>query len=146
MVFDFGIFEKARCGERDRRSLDGLVANIVALAEKARREGLLALEEDAESSADRFLALGLRLVVDGVGLDGLDEVLVTSIYASGLRGKALLSRMMIYTGVRGIAAGYSPALLRMMLAAYIGLDAPPSEADEPAGAEAPLLAESEAQS
>lgn len=38
---------------------------LVELAQKARREGLLALEEDARNIDDPFLQKGLQLVVDG---------------------------------------------------------------------------------
>jgi hypothetical protein len=144
MVFELGLFERARCGERDRRSLAGLVAQLCSLSEKARSEGLLALEEDAQDGKlDRFLALGLRLVLDGVSSEALDEVLVTSIYASGGKGRELLARMIAYTGVRGIAAGHSPELLRVMLEAYLGFEtATRPRASEGAG-EA-LVAEPEA--
>lgn len=42
-----------------------LVQNMVALSEKARREGILALEEGLEDLDDEFMKTGLRLVVDG---------------------------------------------------------------------------------
>lgn len=38
---------------------------LVSFAEKARREGLLSLEEDAEALDDEFLKKGIQLVVDG---------------------------------------------------------------------------------
>ena len=42
-----------------------IVQNMVALSEKARREGILALEEGLEDLDDAFMKNGLRLVVDG---------------------------------------------------------------------------------
>jgi chemotaxis protein MotA len=42
-----------------------LVQNMVALAEKARREGILALEDGLDDLEDPFMKEGLRLVVDG---------------------------------------------------------------------------------
>ncbi|HZK19116.1 MAG TPA: motility protein A [Treponemataceae bacterium] len=42
-----------------------LIQNMVALAEKARREGILALEEGLEDMNEPFMQIGLRLVVDG---------------------------------------------------------------------------------
>ena len=42
-----------------------IVQNMVALSEKARREGILALEEGLEDLDDNFMKNGLRLVVDG---------------------------------------------------------------------------------
>ena len=42
-----------------------LVQNMVNLSEKARREGILALEEGLDDLDDHFLKEGLRLMVDG---------------------------------------------------------------------------------
>ena len=43
----------------------GIVIKLMAFSEKARREGLLALEEELEDLDDEFMKKGLRLVVDG---------------------------------------------------------------------------------
>ncbi|MCR4398816.1 MAG: MotA/TolQ/ExbB proton channel family protein, partial [Firmicutes bacterium] len=42
-----------------------IIELLVSFAEKARREGLLSLEEDAEALDDEFLKKGIQLVVDG---------------------------------------------------------------------------------
>lgn len=42
-----------------------LVQKMVAFSERARREGILALEEELEDLDDAFMKSGLRLVVDG---------------------------------------------------------------------------------
>ena len=43
----------------------GIVVKLMAFSEKARREGLLALEDELEDLDDEFMKKGLRLVVDG---------------------------------------------------------------------------------
>src|SRR5574344_13877 len=42
-----------------------IIQNMVALSEKARREGILALEDGLDDLEDPFMRSGLRLVVDG---------------------------------------------------------------------------------
>ena len=42
-----------------------IIQKLVAFSEKARREGLLALEDELEDLDDEFMKKGLRLVVDG---------------------------------------------------------------------------------
>ena len=42
-----------------------IVVNMQALSEKARREGILALEDGLDDLEDPFMKMGLRLVVDG---------------------------------------------------------------------------------
>ncbi|GHU27365.1 motility protein A [Spirochaetia bacterium] len=46
-------------------NVKGIVAKLLAFSDKARREGLLALEEELEDLDDDFLKKGMRLVVDG---------------------------------------------------------------------------------
>jgi len=43
----------------------GIIIKLLAFSDKARREGLLALEEELEDLDDEFLKKGMRLVVDG---------------------------------------------------------------------------------
>ncbi len=42
-----------------------IIANLVTFAEKARREGLLALENEAAELDDEFMRKGIQLVIDG---------------------------------------------------------------------------------
>lgn len=60
---------------------DGLdvIARLVRFAEKARREGLLALEDEADQLADPFLKKGLQLVVDGSDPELVRDILQTEI-------------------------------------------------------------------
>ncbi len=46
-------------------NLSELIVTIVSFSEKARREGLLALEDDLEELDDPYMKKGLQLVVDG---------------------------------------------------------------------------------
>lgn len=45
--------------------IEGIIATLVKFSEKARREGLLALEDDLEEIDDEFMKKGIQLVVDG---------------------------------------------------------------------------------
>lgn len=52
-----------------------LIGRIVQLAEKARREGLLSLEEEISAINDPFLAKGMQLVIDGTDPELVRQVL-----------------------------------------------------------------------
>jgi chemotaxis protein MotA len=54
---------------------DELVETMVKLAEKARREGLLALEDAMKDVSDPFLKRGLQLAIDGTDSEELREIL-----------------------------------------------------------------------
>lgn len=55
------------------------IGQMVGLAEKARREGLLALEQDLAEMDDPFVKKGLQLVVDGADSDLIRGVLESEI-------------------------------------------------------------------
>lgn len=57
----------------------GLVQTLVSFAEKARREGLLALEEDAGQLEDVFISKSIQLVVDGTDPELVKAILDTEI-------------------------------------------------------------------
>ena len=54
-----------------------IIAQLVAFSEKARREGLLSLEEEMEQIDDEFIRKGLQLVVDGTD----PEIIRTILYS-----------------------------------------------------------------
>ncbi len=58
---------------------DAAVADLIGLADIARREGLLALEEKARSAEDPFLREGLEMTVDGTDADEIYDVLAARI-------------------------------------------------------------------
>jgi chemotaxis protein MotA len=55
------------------------IETLVGLAEKARREGLLALDEEASQLEDEFLKRGVQLVVDGVDPELVRNILETEL-------------------------------------------------------------------
>jgi chemotaxis protein MotA len=58
-----------------------LVPVVVTLAEKARREGLLALEDAVRGLDDEFLKRGVTLAVDGTDPEELREIMEGEVYA-----------------------------------------------------------------
>ena len=78
----------------------GTIAVLVGLAERARREGLLSLEEDAARTQDPFLQRAIRLAVDGTDPEFIREILSTEIHFLQTRHKAGES---IFTTMGGFA-------------------------------------------
>jgi chemotaxis protein MotA len=76
---------------------------MVALSEKARRDGLLALEEDVDALGDDFAKKGIQLVVDGA-----DSDLIRSILQSEIDGMA--ERHAQIAKVLATAGGFAPTL------------------------------------
>lgn len=76
---------------------------MVKFAEKARREGLLALEEAAKDIKDPFFKKGIEMAVDGTDPEQLREILEAEIYAKKQDDKIASKYWMA-------AGGYSPTI------------------------------------
>ncbi len=72
-----GVFKKTFMFKLD--DPDEVIGKMVRYAERARREGMLALEEDSENETDDFLRKGLRLAVDGTDPQLLEKILETDV-------------------------------------------------------------------
>ena len=53
----------------------GIITKLMTMSEKARREGLLALEEELEDLDDEFMKKGMRLVVDGTDAEIINSLM-----------------------------------------------------------------------
>ena len=58
-----------------------MIPEVVTLAERARREGLLALEESLTDLDDPFLAKGVTMAIDGTDPEELREILEAEVHA-----------------------------------------------------------------
>jgi chemotaxis protein MotA len=80
-----------------------IIATITRMADKARREGLLALEDEAESVSDPFIRKGIGLVVDGT-----DPELVKDILEADL--DSMEARHLQQANLFQTAGGFAPTL------------------------------------
>ncbi len=69
---------------------DEVIQNIIDLSNVARKEGLLALEEAANSIEDEFLKKGLMLVVDGTDPELVRGILETDLNCIEARHKTVM--------------------------------------------------------
>ena len=66
-----------KCFIVPKSDLPGMITTLVSFAEKARREGLLALEDDINELPVEFLKKGIQLVVDGTDPELVRNILET---------------------------------------------------------------------
>ena len=90
-------FAEVNYHERD------VIATLVSFAEKARREGLLALENEAAALDDDFMRKGIQLVIDGRDTEIIRKVLETEVSNAQEAGTKAES-------VYNCLGGYSPTL------------------------------------
>lgn len=83
----------------------GTIQTIVNFATKARREGLLGLEEDVDALEDKFLQKGMQLVVDGTDIELVRNIMETDLaflQARHKQGSDLFTTMGGYSPTMGI--------------------------------------------
>ena len=61
------------------------ILTLLSFSEKARREGLLALEDDIEETSDSFLRMGIQLVVDGTEPEVVKSIMRAELEATNSR-------------------------------------------------------------
>ena len=79
------------------------IETLVAFAERARREGLLVLEDDLVNTDDEFLRKGVQLVVDGTDPELVKEILQTEVDSMAEENERKASAWVAM-------GGYSPTL------------------------------------
>lgn len=85
--------------------LVGLVADLVALAETARRDGLLALEAKIADITNPLVRTGIQMAVDGSTPEVVEEVLRTEVNAIATRhreGKSIMDQMARFAPAYGM--------------------------------------------
>lgn len=80
-----------------------LIEKMVTLAQQARREGLLSLEEERKNLDDPFFAKGLQFVIDGADPEMVEEVMENAIQAEQ-------RHHLVAAGVLETAGGYAPTM------------------------------------
>lgn len=64
-----------------------VVPTVVALADRARRDGLLSLEDSIKTIDDPFLVKGVTFAIDGIDPEELREILEAEVYAKRMDDK-----------------------------------------------------------
>jgi chemotaxis protein MotA len=95
---------------------------LVSFAERARKEGLLALEADVDQVEDAFVRRGLQMVIDGMEPETVEEILELEI-------EAMKKRHAEGMNMFAVGAGYAPTF--GILGAVMGLVAAMAHLSEP---------------
>ena len=98
------------------------VDDLVGYAERARRDGLLALEEELDQVEDPYTRKGLQLVVDGTPPDLVREILEAEVHGMRARHK---SGVKVFDN----AGGYAPTM--GVLGTVMGLISALQKLDQP---------------
>ena len=111
-MFDYWVSDKMEFSAEDKRACFETAKTVVAMADKVRKGGILALEEDIESMDSAFLKAATLMTVDGIHHDELKKVLENWIISGNYRGKELFNRILIMDGMLALQQGCNPTFIR----------------------------------
>ena len=114
------LYKKVMSAERP--DMRGQVDDLVSYAERARRDGLLALEEELDEVEDVYTRKGLQLVVDGTPPDLVREILEAEVHGMRARHKG---GMKVFES----AGGFAPTM--GVLGTVMGLISALQKLDQP---------------
>lgn len=120
MIRDLALATKAACSADDQETLVPLVLQIRDLGLIAQKNGLLALETELPNIKDRFLRLGLQLIIDRTEPENVKDVLDSDIYYNESNGRELLGKIIIREGLLRIQAGDSPRNILICTSIFLG--------------------------
>ena len=113
---------KLQCRDEEKKGLGPLIERLMDLDLKAREEGFLSLESELLSIDDPLLSVGVRLVMEGVSGEALEEILATYLLIENRSGWPFLKACVIIEGLLALAESDDPALMARKLLPYFGAD------------------------
>jgi hypothetical protein len=120
MKLDWEFGERIQCSAAEKKECMALVAEIISMATKAKRNGLLSLVQDAEETTHFLLRKGLQQILEGVNPQMVEKTLQYYILSGKYHGKELLMRCIIMEGVLAIQNGVNPTIIKELLVSLFG--------------------------
>lgn len=103
-------------------SINDIISTFVHLGQKARREGILSLEDDIHEMSDPFTKKGMQMVVDGLAPEVIKEIMYTEIDSLEARHR-LGQELFKFWGALAPAFGMIGTLIGLILM-LVNLDDP----------------------
>lgn len=120
MLRDLSLAAKAACSKEDQESLVPIVKQLQGLSEVAKKSGMLALEDQQKDIEDKFLRLGLQLIIDQTEPENVKDVLDSDIYYNESNGRELLKKIIIREALLRIQAGDTPRNVKICTSIFLG--------------------------
>lgn len=113
---------RLHCRDEEKKGLAEIIRRLMELDRKARSDGFLSLESELESIDEPLLGIGLRLVMEGVSGEALEEILATYLFVESRSGWPFLKACVVVEGLLSLAESDDPALMARKLLPYFGVD------------------------
>lgn len=120
MLRDLALAKKAACSREDQESLVEIIKTLQNLGDKAKKRGILSLEEEQSLVNDPFLQVGLQLLVDKTDPEMVCDILDSDIYYNESNGRELLKKILVREGLLRIQSGESARNILLCTRVFLG--------------------------
>lgn len=120
MIRDLALATKASCSLEDQETLVPLILQLKKISELVTKQGILALENELPQIKDKFLNLGIQLIIDKVESENIKDILDSDIYYNHSNGRELLKKIIIREGLLRIQAGDTPRNVLICTRVFLG--------------------------
>ncbi len=122
ILWNAELTKRLACSEKEKAALPSIIQYLLAISDKARREGIKPLIAASPSSEPTMLTYGFRLIAEGLSVEALEEILAIYLSTSTSTGFEFLTQCVYVEALLGMAAGDQRELLLRKLAAYCGAE------------------------
>jgi len=101
---------------KNNQELPQLIALFVMLSERARREGILALENELENVDDDFVKKGILLAVDGIEPEVINDIMnaeITAMEERHIKGRMIIEKAGEYAPAWGMIGTLTGLILML---------------------------------
>lgn len=120
MLRDLSLAAKAACSKEDQKTLVSIIKMLKELGEKAKKKGILALEDEQGALKDPFLRVGLQLIIDQAEPNMVRDILDSDIYYNESNGRELLKKILVREGLLRIQAGETGRNILLCTKVFLG--------------------------
>jgi chemotaxis protein MotA len=120
MLRDLSLAAKAACSKEDQKTLVPVIKMLKDLGEKAKKKGILALEDEQAALKDPFLRVGLQLIIDQAEPEMVRDILDSDIYYNESNGRELLKKILVREGLLRIQAGETARNILLCTKVFLG--------------------------
>ncbi len=122
MLYQWGLADRVNCSEAEKNECKAYIAHLLPLASKARKDGLLSLEDDIQEMPRGFLRTILELGVSGTPPQIISEAAEKRLLLSDQHGAALLRRLIELEFVMDVVNNHEPATIQTKLYGLLDID------------------------
>jgi len=122
IMYEMNMYQNLICSHDDKKEALTILDKLLELSEKAKRSGLLSLEQEIYVVQPDFFIKSIQMLIDGIEPESLREILMNYTLCGGYKGKELLIRILIIEGILAIQQGVHNLILREKLSSFFGED------------------------